>query len=132
MTEDEIRQIVLKYGVSCSPEDPLPAELVIKHSELLVPYWVEIVNMSLTTGSMDCLKSAVIAPLLKEADGIVDPELYPNFRPVSNLIFLSKLIERCVAVRLDKHMKDNFLHSKHAYGYKSGHPAEMLLLNKKI
>ena len=49
--------------------------------------------------------------------------------PVSNLIFLSKLIERCVAVRLNKHMTDNSLHSKHAYGYKSGHSAEMLLLN---
>ena len=78
---------------------------------------------------MDCLVSAVINPLLKEADGIVDTELYPNFRPVSNLIFLSKLIERCIANRLNAHMDNNKLHSKHAYGYKKGHSAELLLVN---
>ena len=127
-TEDEIRGIVKSYGVSCSPEDPIPGVILQDHIDTLIPYWLELVNLSLSTGSMDCLKSAVIGPLLKEADEIVDVEVYKNFRPVSNLLFLSKLIERCVAIRLNKHMAENKLNSKHAYGYKEGHSTELLLL----
>ena len=115
--------------MSCSPEDPVPVKLLNEHLDTFIPYWVELVNLSLTTGSMDCLTSAVIIPLLKEADGIVDTELYPNFRPISNLIFLSKLIERCVAVRLNTHLDNYDLHSKHAFGYKKGHSAELLLVD---
>ena len=85
--------------------------------------------MSLSTGSMGCLKSAVIIPLLKEVDDFVDPEILKNYRPVSNLLFLSKLIERCVASRLDKHMADNSLESTYQYGYKKGHSTELLLVN---
>ena len=85
-------------------------------------------NLSLSTGSMDCIKSAVISPLLKEADGVVDVEVFKNFRPVSNLVFISKLIERCVATRLKQHMKDNKLDSKNAYGYKERHSTELLLV----
>ena len=47
---------------------------------------------------------------------------------MSNLVFLSKLIERCVATRLKHHMKDNRLESKNAYGYKEGHSTELLLV----
>ena len=108
-TEDEIQAIVRLFGVSCSPEDPLPAKLMTDHIDVLLPYWLEIVNLSLSTGSMDCLKSAIISPLLKEMDSVVDVEQFKNYRPVSNLMFLSKLIERCVASRLEKHMKYNNL-----------------------
>lgn len=97
--------------------------------DLLLPYWLELVNLSLSTGSIDCLKSAVITPLLKEADDILDSELYKNYRPVSNLIFLSKLVERCVASRLENHMKTNSLESKHEYAYKKFHSTELLLVN---
>ena len=127
-TEDEIRAIVQSFGVSCSPEDPLPAKLMTDHIDVLLPYWLEIVNLSLSTGSMDCLKSAIISPLLKETDSVVDVEQFKNYRPVSNVMFLSKLIERCVASRLEKHTKDNNLESKHQYGYRKGHSTEMLLV----
>ena len=127
-TEEEIREIVKTYGVSCSPEDPIPIEILREHIDTLIPFWLELVNLSLRTGSMDCLKSAVIGPLLKEADDVVDVEVHKNYRPVSNLVFLSKLIERCVASRLKKHMANYKLNSKHAFGYKEGHSTELLLL----
>ena len=128
-TEDEIRTIVMSYTIKSSPEDPLPANLLKDNLDLLLPYWVILVNLSLSTGSMECLKSSVVGPLLKEADDLMDTDEYKNYRPVSNLIFLGKLIERCVATRLEKHMKINLLESKHEYGYKTGHSTEMLLVN---
>ena len=90
----------------------------------MVPFWLELVNLSLSSGSMECLKSAVVAPLLKELDDFVDKEVYKNYRPVSNLMFISKLTERCVAPRLGKHMEDNNLETPAHHGYKSGHSSE--------
>lgn len=129
VTADELRAIVLSCGVSCSPEDPINVKPLKDNIDLLLPFWLEVVNLSLSTGSMDCLKSAVIIPLLKELDSMVDMEEYKNYRPVSNLIFLSKLIERCVAPRLDNHMQENNLESDKQYAYKKGHSPELLLIN---
>ena len=44
------------------------------------------------------LKIALVEPLLKEQS--LDPEVLNNYRPVSNLPFLSKVIERIFAERL--------------------------------
>ena len=43
-------------------------------------------------------------------------------------MFLSKLIERVVAIRLNNHMTVNNLHSTKQYGYKKDHSTEMLLV----
>ena len=128
-TEDELRAIVMSFGVSCSPEDAIHVTLVKENIDVLLPFWLELVNLSLSSGSMECLKSAVILPLLKELNDFVDTEIFKNYRPVSNLAFVSKLVERCVASRLDKHMEDNDLQSEYQYGYKKAHSTEMLLLN---
>ena len=128
VTEDELRAIISSYGISCSPEDPLHAGLLSLNIDVMLPFWLELVNLSLSTGSMECLKSAVVAPLLKELDDFVDKEVYKNYRPVSNLVFVSKLTERCVGPRLDKHMNVNNLETPEHHGYKAGHSSETLLL----
>ena len=66
--------------------------------------------------------------ILSITDSVVDVEQFKNYRPVSNILFLSKLLERCVASRQEKHTKDNYLESYHQYGYKKGHSTEMLLI----
>ena len=44
------------------------------------------------------------------------------------LLFLSKLIERVVDSRLERHMTLNNLHNNHQFGYKKHHSTESLLL----
>ena len=78
---------------------------------------------------MDCLKRAVIISLIKELGALVDKENFKNYRPLSNLLFLSKLIERIVDIRLERHMSANNLHSDNQFGYKKGHSTESLLVN---
>ena len=128
-TIEELQDIVTKFGIKCSAVDPIPAKLLSSIVDICLPVWLEIVNLSLSTGNMDCLKSAVITPILKQMDDMVDIEIYKNYRPVSNLTFVSKLIERCVADRLNKHMVDNNLECDEQYGYKKGHSTELLLMN---
>ena len=54
-----------------------------------------MINMSLLTGYVpQSCKVAVIKPLLKKTT--LDPEVLANYRPISNLPFLSKILERAV------------------------------------
>lgn len=128
-TEEELREIIKTHGIKCSPSDPVPAKLLSSLLDLFIPIWKDLVNLSLSTGSMDCLKSAILTPILKELDDMVNTEIYKNYRPISNLVFVSKLVERCVSIRLKRHMNTNNLECDDAYGYKEGHSAELLLMN---
>ena len=127
-TEDELRKIITEHGMKCSPEDPLPPEVLSTHIDILLPFWVEIVNLSLEIGRMDGAKSAVIQPLIKELNSLTNTDEYKNYRPVSNLVFIGKLIERIVDIRLQEHLDQNELNIKKEYGYKKAHSTEMLLL----
>ena len=60
---------------------------------------------------MGCLKDALLLPLIKDLDNLMDKDNYKNYRSVSNLLFIGKLIERVVSIRLNEHMDDNDLHS---------------------
>ena len=68
-----------------------------------------IVNLSLKSGSMPAkLKEAVLKPLLKKPN--LDQTDFKNYRPVSNLSFLSKVIEKAVALQLTSYLEDNHLY----------------------
>ena len=72
------------------------------------------------------MKSAVVTPLLKKAT--LDPEILKNYRPVSNLSFVSKVLERVVAQQLTSYMTDNNLHEYLQSAYKPGHSTETALV----
>lgn len=77
---------------------------------------------------MECLKNGVLVPLIKQLEAIADKENKKNYRPLTNLQFVGKLIERTVNKRLAKHMSDFHLESDFEHGYKEGHSTETLLL----
>ena len=86
-----------------------------------------MVNLSLSSGQFpSSLKSAIVNPLLKKAS--LNPEVYKNFRPVSNLTFISKLIEKIIAKRLLAHLTENCLLDKFQSAYRSFHSTETALL----
>jgi hypothetical protein len=58
----------------------------------------------------------------------LDKETLKNYRPVSNLSFLSKLTERAVAAQLADHMNSNNLHVPVQSAYRPLHSTEMALL----
>ena len=48
------------------------------------------------------MKHAVVTPLLKKSD--FDPETLSNYRPISNLSFILKLLEKYVASQIEKYV----------------------------
>lgn len=92
----------------------------------ILPDLVQIVNLSLSTGNMDGLKDSVVTPLLKKAGA--DPEVLANFRPITGISYVGKLIERAVLPQIIQHMFLNRLHIPNQSGYKPGHSCETLLV----
>ena len=93
----------------------------------LVPVFKTVINLSLSTGSMpEDRKIASLRPLLKKPTA--DCEQFSNFRPVSNLKFLLKLVEKTVFVQLNNYLTVNGLHESFQSAYKARHSTETALL----
>ena len=71
-----------------------------------------------------------MTPLLKKV--LLDLELLKNFRPVSNLAYLSKIVDRGVVARLSQHLIRNGLHEVLKSAYKQNHSTETALLKVQI
>src|SRR6218665_3738445 len=75
--------------------DPIPTSLLKDCASVLLPVITQIINLSLSTGNFPlAFKHSLVNPLLKKAN--LDKENLSNYRPISNLSFLSKLTERIV------------------------------------
>ena len=71
------------------------------------------------------LKTAALSPPLKKAN--LDHEVLANYRPISNLKVISKIIEKVVAVRLQKYLEANQLNGPLQSAYKLFHSCENAL-----
>ena len=73
---------------------------------------------------------AIVRPLLKKHN--LDPEELRNYRPVSNLHFISKIIENIVAERLEEHLNSFSLYDPLQSAYRSGHSTETAIVKLSI
>ena len=90
----EVSKIVLASPAKTCDADPIPTGLLKKVLPAIIQLLTKLVNESLQTGEFhDDLKKALVRPLLKKRS--FGPIL-KNYRPVSNLPFIGKLMERCV------------------------------------
>jgi hypothetical protein len=125
--EEDIRDILSTRALKPSSLDPLPLDLFRICLDDLVPIFTIIINYSLNLGSVPApFKEALVHPLLKK-DGL-DVDNMKNYRPVSNLSLLSKILERVVLMQLQEHIKSNGLLDIHQSAYKKDHSCETALL----
>ena len=126
-TTDEIVRLINSSPNKQCDLDPIPTNLLKKCLSVLAPTITNIVNASLATGSFpSAFKKSTVTPLLKKPS--LDPDNLSNYRPISNLSFLSKLTERIVKNRLDKHLSTNSLYNTFQSAYTKFHSTETALL----
>ena len=126
-SEDELSGFVKKIAAKSCSLDPVPASLLRCCIDDLLPIINRVVNLSFNSASMpSSMKNAVLSPLLKKPS--LDFEIFSNFRPVSNLKFLSKVIEKAAAIRLTNYLCDNDLNEGLQSAYKKHHSCETALL----
>ena len=68
-----------------------------------------------------------MTPLLKKTG--LDQNDLKNFRPVSNLPFISKILEKVVLRQLQKHLNENNLLEQHQSAYRKNHSTETAVLS---
>jgi len=105
----------------------MPTDLLKRCMKSLIPHLSLIINASIREGVVpDQWKLAHIVPLLKKLN--LDIESLTNFRPVSNLPFLSKLCEKVVLMQFHEYLKENNLYDKFQSAYKDMHSTETALV----
>jgi len=128
VTTEEITKIVLGLPDKQCNLDPIPTSLLKKCIHLLSPTLTKIINLSLSSSKFpQAYKHAIVTPLLKKPT--LDKESLSNYRPISNLSFVSKLTERVVLQRLSVHLSSNDLFNKHQSAYTKHRSTETVLLS---
>ena len=119
VSEEDVIKIILnlKPKSSCGC-DEIPVKLIkFAKSELCKPI-TPIVNQCLETGIFpDKLKIAKVIPLFKKGD----PEQIDNYRPISILPAISKIIEKEIFIQLYEYFNTNNLLYKSQYGFRPQH-----------
>ena len=111
---------------SCSLE-PIPTCILKSCLPVLATTITNIVNLSLSAGHVPpLLKTACVVPRLKKKS--LDPDELSSYRPISNLPFLSKTLERIVAAELNTYLTDSNLFSSLQSAYRRHHSVETALL----
>ena len=76
--------LIKSHGIKVGPGDVLTPVLIKTHLPVLLPHFVRLVNLSLSSCSTEGLNEAHVVPILKSLD--LDSDSY---RPVSLLSFVS-------------------------------------------
>ena len=126
-TASEITGVVIKSKSSTCQLDPLPTYLVKSSMPALTSLITDIIHSSLTSGVVpSSLKTAAITPTIKKPGA--DPNDLNNFRPISNLPFISKILERTVAAQLNNHLSHYNLFEQFQSGFRANHSTETALV----
>ncbi len=86
-----------------------------------------LINCCLATGSMPAhFKHAIVQPLIKRSN--LDSTELSNFRPISKLHFLSKILEKVVVIQLQTFLRNNSVLEVFQSGFRALHSTESALL----
>ena len=127
VSSQELRRIILASAPKTCELDPLPTFLLQEYVDVLLPLLTVLCNRSLQEGILPpSQKKSILVPVLKR-DGL-DASEPANFRPIANVSFLSKIIEKIVAFQLTAYLEMNNLLPVYQSGFRKGHSTETLLL----
>jgi hypothetical protein len=124
---DVIEMVKLCPTKSCSL-DPIPTSLLKTVIDVLAVPIASLYNFSVSTGVFPSkLKIGLISPVIKKPN--LCPRPFNNFRPITNVAFSSKCLERLAYFTLVHHLSSNNLFVSVQSAYRANHSTETLLLS---
>ena len=126
MSDKEILKVINEMSNKHCDLDPVPFTIFKKLAPHLKSEITTLVNLSLSNGVFaGSWKTSIVKPLLKK----VGLELvFKNYRPVSNLKFLAKLVEKCMLLQLNEHCSMNSLLPSYQSAYRKFYSCKTSLL----
>ena len=113
---DDLKILFKSMNYKFSIQDPILTWLLLECFNELAPILLSIINKFLTTGIFpSTLKQSVVKPIIKNFHCDLNELL--NYRPISNISFLSKLLEKPVVVQLNNFLVDNKLYCNSQSAY---------------
>ena len=126
ITEEEVLKMINSMHAKTYGSDPVPSSVLKDLAPYIIREMTTIVNVSFREGVFsNKWKTAIIKPLSKK---IGLDLITKNYRPVSNLSFMSKLVERCMLTQFNNHGEDNQLMPDYQSAYRSNYSCETSLV----
>ena len=108
VSKESVKAIILNMHNKTCSLDVIPTWLLKEVVNSLIPILHFIVNLSLSKSHiLSCLKHFIITPVVKNSN--LNTNEYKSFCPMSNLSFVSKLIEKCVYLQIQSYLEYNYL-----------------------
>ena len=130
ITLDETKESILSAAPKSCELDPIPMKLLRNHINVLAPAIQKIINILITNGTISTnMNESLLRQLLKKLN--LDLRQFKKIRPVSNLSFVSKLVERAVCDQILENAMKMGKPEDLQSAYRSGHSTETALLMVK-
>ena len=127
LSEEHVSIIIASLQTKSCELDPLPTKFLKGCVQPCLPLITKIVNTSLSSGTfVDNWKSAIVRPLIKK-QGL--DQINANYRPLSNLCFLSKVLEKAALEQFNKFCTENDLFPEYQSAYRANHSCETALIS---
>lgn len=127
VTDEEVYRLIQAAPTKTSPLDILPISLLKQCSSELSSVITHLANRSFQTGRFpSLLKSGLVTPLLKKPG--LDTSDFKNFRPITNLSTISKILERLALARLKPHIVSSPNYCPLQSAYRTAYSTETALV----
>ena len=127
VNEEKVKKIITESNNKYCSLDAIPTPLLKTVLDPLLPSITKMINASITESKFPTeWKTAIVTPLLKKPTA--DSEDMPNYRPVSNLSFISKITEKLVLNQIDSHLETQSLLEPNQSAYRKFHSTETALV----
>lgn len=126
LSEEDVAKVVKSLKSKSCELDTIRSDILKKELDTFLPIITKLVNLSLQQGVFSSdWKCAIVRPLLKKIGlELIDK----NYRPVSNLSFLSKVVEKCALNQYKDHCNQNEMIPAYQSAYREDYSCETALV----
>ena len=123
VSDSEVKKLISSLPSTHCKLDLIPTWLLKDTLDELLPCITKLFNLSLSFGHVpESFKTLLLIPLLKKLN--LDPNVLKNYRPIANLPFLGKVLERIVTSQLKSHPESLGMLPVHQSAYRYHHSTE--------
>ena len=127
MSQLTVKECILNSAPKSCDFDPIPSKLLIECLDSILPSLTDLFNSSLASGIFpQCFKLALVTPIFKNR--CLGHNDLNNYRPVSDLCFIVKILEKLVLTQVSSYLNSHTLYNTCQSAYRPGHSTETALL----